>query len=846
MKNWLINKKYSFVATYLIFSFFLLFSCSTNSTIEDGVPRELADYRSFNISNVGYDLDLKIPKNQEEPVSGSVVLCFDWSGDSDLYIDFAGTLNPNSKSIVNDIEVLLAIENEHIKIPNDLLRENDNKVYLEFSSSDKPLNRNEDYLYTLFVPANARYAFPCFDQPDIKALFTLSLTLPQNWDAITNSSLMSEERISSDTKKLLFNQSDLIPTYLFSFTCGIFSRKEIERDGKTIEILYRNPSEDRVSQLDKIFDEMFYSLKWLEDYTTISQPFQKIGFVVLPGYQFGGMEHPGAIQLNDNTIFLSANPSQEEYLKRFKLIAHEISHLWFGDLVTMQWFDDVWTKEVFANLFAAKICEGFFDQINHQVNFVNTYMIPALSTDRTAGTHPIAQNLSNLKDAGLLYGNIIYNKAPIVMRMLENKVGETNFQKGIQQYLRQYAFSNATWDDLIVCLKSASNQDDLEEFNKIWIKEKGAPIISISENPNTVSSPPILQVLVSQKDQFNREIIWPQNFKINSTKIELDGNNIECAVGYDINYPPYLYMNSDGSGYGRFVLNSLPTVESFRAQNELTRYTTIVNAYESFLLRAISFNDIRSFYIQALKNENSEQISQSIVNYLISLLYFVEDSERSNFEKSLWSLTNTLELRSIKKSLLGSLSTRIKDPDLINELYKIWSDNDLSLLSIRAQTNLSYHLAIMLEDKSSEILNTQRLRIDNADHLREFDFVRRACVSDTAALRALFNSLLHKENRTVEPWAEKTLALLNHPSREPWSNWMIFPALEKLLEVQQTGDIFFPSKWIGALLGGHTSKEAYELVKKFDSNIASKNNYPIPLRNKLLQEGGKLYTIWED
>ena len=181
---------------------------------------------------------------------------------------------------------------------------------------------------------------------------------------------------------------------------------------------------------------MTASLNWLEEYTNVPYPFAKYDFIILPGFQYGGMEHTGATLYNDTQMFLSENPTPDEELRRTQLIAHETAHMWFGDLVTMNWFDDVWTKEVFANYFAALITEPLFPQVNHQLNWMKTYTAASLSEDRTPGTTAIRQPLDNLQNAGLIYGQIIYNKAPVMMVKLVESMGKEAFREGIQEYLK--------------------------------------------------------------------------------------------------------------------------------------------------------------------------------------------------------------------------------------------------------------------------------------------------------------------------------------------------------------------------------------------------------------------------
>ena len=156
----------------------------------------------------------------------------------------------------------------------------------------------------------------------------------------------------------------------------------------------------------------------------------------MPAFQFGGMEHPGAIFYNANGLLLDESATQDQMLGRASVIAHETAHMWFGDLVTMRWFSDVWMKEVFANHMAAKIVNPAFPALNHDLRYLVDYYPSAYGVDRTAGTNEIRQPLKNLNEAGTLYGAIIYQKAPIVMRQLETLVGADGFRDGLRDYLK--------------------------------------------------------------------------------------------------------------------------------------------------------------------------------------------------------------------------------------------------------------------------------------------------------------------------------------------------------------------------------------------------------------------------
>ena len=267
---------------------------------------------------------------------------------------------------------------------------------------------------------------------------------------------------------------------------------------------------------DAIFDLHAASLEWLERYTGIAYPFGKFDFLLVPSFQFGGMEHAGAIFYNAAGLLLDQSATQNQLLGRASVIAHETSHMWFGDLVTMRWFNDVWMKEVFANFMAAKIVNPSFPEINHELRFLLTYYPAAYEVDRTAGTNAIRQRLDNLDEAGTLYGAIIYQKAPIVMRQLEMILGEDGFRDGLREYLGAHSFANATWADLIRVL-DARTPEDLETWSHAWIEEAGRPVITTDLR---VEDGRIARLALVQRDPAPRRgLVWTER--------------MQMALGYD-------------------------------------------------------------------------------------------------------------------------------------------------------------------------------------------------------------------------------------------------------------------------------------------------------------------------
>lgn len=751
--------------------------------VECGVSEQLARLRTSQVSHVAYTLHFELPAQKQEAVKGKAGMAFVWSGgDEDLQIDFQGTVN-RSHITVNGKKRPARYHDEHIVVSRKWLKKGkQNHVDIVFVSEDKALNRNADYLYTLFVPDHARSVFPCFDQPDLKARFSLTLTLPEEWTALSNADISAQETLGGGMQRLTFSTSDLLPTYLFSFTAGRFQTQTAERDGRTLTALYRETDPKKVAQLETVFDQIALSLRWLEAYTGIRQPFQKYGVCILPGYQFGGMEHPGCIQLRDQTVFLGEHPTPDEQLNRLNLLAHETSHLWFGDLVTMRWFNDVWTKEVFANFMADKIAREQFPDVNHDISFLKAHYVPALATDRTDGTHPIQQPLPNLNGAGLLYGNIIYHKAPVMMRKLEERMGAAPFQRSLQRYLRTYSYGNATWDDLIALLDEESPAAGIKAFDAEWVKGKGAKDLTVA----------------------------------------IDEGNFDPFA-----YGRYRLTATDR----QWLCSHWTTLPATR------RYAAMMYLYESWLGHQMSPAEAFDALFGGLQTQDNPLVASTCISYLLSIIAETAGEERQDMEERLYLLGRAATNNTLRRQVLQGIGRTALSPLLTDSLYALWQTKGEPLLSERDYMRMAYHLAILMPAKWQDILSTQRGRLDGADLLREFDFVSRGCDPDTAVQQTLFDQLLKAENRRVEPYASALLSLLNHPTREPLSNRYILPALEILEEIQRTGDIFFPLDWCQALLSGHHSREASQLVKQFE---ATHPDLPKPLLNKLLQAAYRL------
>ncbi len=560
---------------------------------DPGVAIDLARDRAARISKLEYFLTVDVPETRTQPVRARVVIRFALSDASrPLALDFAPGNDQVTSATANGRPFDGNIQNGHLIIPRSLLIEGENNIDVDVVAGDPPLNRQDDFLYTLFVPARASATFPCFDQPNLKGVWRLTLLLPRDWSAVANAPLAREEPIDKGRRMLVFEATEPLPTYLVAFAAGRFSEEREERDGRTFRLLHRETDPARIGRnRAAIFDQHAHAIRWLEEYTGIRYPFSKFDFVLVPAFQFSGMEHPGAVYYNANSVLLDETATEQQALNRANVIAHETAHMWFGNLVTMSWFNDVWMKEVFANFMAAKIVNPSFPAMNHELRFVLQHLPAAYEIDRTDGANPIRQPLANLNEAGSLYGAIVYQKAPVVMRQLELLVGEDGFRNGIREYLDAHRFGNADWTDLVRRLDTRTSTD-LVAWSRAWVDEPGRPTIRTDLQ---VERGVITRLALLQEDPRNRGIAWPEQLRVlvhsggrvRSFDVTLEGAETIVQDAAGLPAPLWIVPDGLGAGYGfvdvdattlAYLTNHLHAIA-----DPLTRGTALVILWEAML-----------------------------------------------------------------------------------------------------------------------------------------------------------------------------------------------------------------------------------------------------------------------
>jgi aminopeptidase N len=849
-------------------------ACGRTSPMSDpepGVARALAEARAVAVRDLRYTVHFELPAARDSAVRGRVEARFDWNGDGeDVVLDFRAPAVQVGVVTVDGDTVTPTLVPDHVVIP--AVASGPHTVAVEFTSTDAALNRNEEFLYTLFVPDRASTAFPVFEQPDLKARYTVSLGLPAAWDAVSNGALVSRDsRVAPGRHLLRFAETAPISTYLLSFAAGKLQRVSAERGGRTFTMFHRETDVARVSRnADAIFDLHAAAIAWLEAYTAIPYPFDKFDFFAVPAFQFGGMEHPGAVWYRADALFLDESPARTQELGRASLISHETAHMWFGDLVTMEWFNDVWMKEVFANFMAAKIVAPSFPDVDHELRFFQSHHATAYGVDRTPGANAIRQDLPNLREAGSLYGAIIYQKAPVVMKQLEALVGDTTFRAGLRRYLAEHRFANATWTDLVGVLDELS-PEDVTGWSRVWVEEPGRPTVTAGWSDGrldlrqrdgwTAMQRPFMAT--SRAEGPERALRWPQRVttlvawgdSVRTVTADLRGDSASAALpDAPIGAPDIVLAGVDGASYGRFPLS--PESRAALLARAGTLGETLVKPIERAvawqgLLEEMLDGEIRPQHLlgaalTALPSERDELVATQLTG-LVSRTYwrYLTDSARRavapQVERTLWQLLEQARTPGRKGALFNAIVGITLTDAGVARLARIWRKQETPRgfpLSESQYIAIAEGLALRNVPGAEAILDEQERRITNPDRLARQRFMR-AALSATAARRdSLFATFASVEHRRRESWVLDAMGAMNHPLRAAAFERHLEATLALTEEIQRTGDIFFPLNWMSATLGGHQSPAASAIVREF---VRTHPDMNARVRGKMLQASDELF-----
>ena len=333
----------------------------------------------------------------------------------------------------------------------------------------------EVYLYSQFEVPDARRMYPCFEQPDLKAVFTFHVTAPENWAVISNQPTPEPEPLGDGKAVWHFGQTPKMSTYITALVAGPYVSwhdELVSASGRTIPLgVYCRKSLAEHMDADNIFTTTKQGFEYFERNFGVPYPFDKYDQLFVPEYNMGAMENIGCVTFTETYVFRS-RVSDAIRERRVVTILHELAHMWFGNLVTMKWWNDLWLNESFAEFISTLTTAEATEWENDWVTFLASEKTWAVREDQLPSTHPIVAEIRDLDDVLVNFDGITYAKGGSVLKQLFFWVGREAFFTGVNSYFNKHAYGNTVLDDLLVELEAASGRD-LREWSKLWLETAG-------------------------------------------------------------------------------------------------------------------------------------------------------------------------------------------------------------------------------------------------------------------------------------------------------------------------------------------------------------------------------------
>lgn len=830
-----------------------------DSLMGPGVSIQLARLRAETVRDVRYALSLDV--SAPDSAVGKVSVRWTRSGTHDAFLDFRGRritkIAANGSSLTLD-----AFNKAHVRVPAALLKSGDNLVEIDFVSEIAASGASiikshdpdgSDYLYTLLVPADANQLFPSFDQPDLKARVSLTLIAPRDWATIANG---AESRADTTGAKVVhvFNETRPLSTYLIAFAAGPWVKASSTVGNRTVNV-YARKSRVKEADLDTLLALNQRAISWMEEYFARPYPFEKFDFVLAPAFPFGGMEHPGAIFYNENSFIFRERPTLARRIGRFSTILHEVAHQWFGDLVTMRWFDDLWLKEGFATYMAAKAQFALDSTTGAWKTFYQGNKPSAYNVDQTTGTNSLWQKLANLDQAKSNYGAIVYNKAPSVLKQLNYLVGEDAFQRGVRSFLNEYEYSNATWQQLLASISNAYGKP-LDEFGRNFMLRPGMPIVEqkLAVKAGKIAS---LELVQRPAQALSGREPWPMRTQVLLSYADAPTVTIPVDMSARITVvteavgkpaPQFVFANYEDYGYFLTLLDStsIRSLENGALGNVTDPFLrTMLWGALWDQVRDAQFDPMRfaRLALKELPREKDEQLFPNILGRLTrSVSTYASATEKAalvpELERTLWSGANDVSRPySIRKAYADAFIGSAESADGKAKLVSLLTADSLAGEPVRDPTRWEVvsRLIVLNEPDAMSRLATQAARDTTPDGKRRAFSM--AAGQKSATVKRDYFTRYFADKALNEDWASGSLGAFNSPEQAELTLRYLRPALDSLPYIQANRRIFFLGSWLGAFIGGHRSDAALQIVRKY---LADNPALPLDLKQKVLQTADEL------
>lgn len=553
---------------------------------------------------------------------------------------------------------------------------------------------------TQFQSTDARRAFPCWDEPAYKATFATTLVVDEEHLAISNTAVVRESSSSGDRRRFTFAETMPMSTYLVAFVVGPLEITDpIDVDGVEVRVVYR-PGQGHLTPF--ALDVAAHALRWFSEYYAIPYPSDKVDLVAIPDFAFGAMENLGCVTFREVLLLIDPeSATQPELQTAAAVINHELAHMWFGDLVTMKWWEGIWLNEAFATFMEVSCSDAYRPDWRVWDTFCRGRSA-AFATDALKSTRPIEYPVRTPAEAEGMFDILTYEKGASVVRMLEQHLGAERFRDGVRHYLTTHAYANTETGDLWDSLEATSGEP-VRRIMDGWIYQGGYPLVELTDTPHgvTVSQRPFaLGEARASGAPGADDRMWAVPLQTrspgakgnDSDRFLLDGP-VSTLTGSSID--DFMTVNADASGFFRVRPN--PRMIAAAVSGELNASERHAVVDDAWALTVGGQMSARSFVETGLRfvDENDPAVWQALAGSFGTLRRFVDGDpdSTSRYTRDVGELARgaldriglqpgdndddrVRELRAILVSVLGTVSD---DPEIIAVSPKLRNDPDATL-----------------------------------------------------------------------------------------------------------------------------------------------------------------------
>lgn len=676
----------------------------------------------------------------------------------------------------------------------------------QYSTTGEGLHRSVDpsdgniYLYSQFEVPDARRVYAVFDQPDIKATFDFEVTAPESWIVTSNMPVASTEALDTMTdegtlgthpaehaKHWVFETTPKMSSYLTAICAGPYAEWHTDyanEDGRTVTMAQycrQSLKDDFAKDVDYLFDITkkgfaFYAKTWGVPY-----PYAKYDQIYVPEYNAGAMENIGMVTIRDSYVF-GSKVTDALAERRVVTVLHELAHMWFGDLVTMKWWNDLWLNESFAEFMSSLSTAEATEWKDSWATFTSGEKSWALNQDQLPTTHPITAPINDLHDTEVNFDGITYAKGGSVLKQLVAYVGRDKFFKGINSYLNKHQYDNATLNDLLVELEAASGRD-LKTWSKQWLEEAGINTIAASVEENgdgSIESLTLTQTAPAEHPVprahrmaigfYNRDAATGKVTRADQIELDVTGETTVATEAAGKKLPDFILLNDDDLTYTKLRFDDksreFAAEHLFEFDDALARAVVWLAFWD--MTRDAEFPAERfvDLSLKMLSTEHESTTFRYALNTLkTTATHYVASARREAVAKhvaeGLWDLANEAEAGSDEQFQLVSAYLGYGeqgDAPFISNVKGLLSGS-LKLKGLEIDNNMRWALikALAAVGEMDDAAIDAELKSNDTTGNREFAYGARASVPSAEAKAWAWNASIHDLSLTNSQLAAAAL-----------------------------------------------------------------------------------------